>query len=161
MSTLKLQSPWVTHYEKIRELFKNDKEIKLVWDDDSANLTMYIDNPNKANVLRSMIPQTKTFGNVTMTIDIIPSNSCNFVAHTNPYIEHAFAGNPIYHFSKTFPNAFMTNPITYVVFAKEVIQYYNDDLGDLFGNANCLAEDLARDVLENNVDGIFFCTDIE
>ena len=51
-------------------------------------------------------------------------------------------------------------PITYVVFRNEVVQYYTDDLGDYFGMASTLYEDIARDLF-SEVDGIYFCTNTE
>lgn len=160
MEKLKMQSPWITHYEKIRELFKNDPSIKVTWDDNTATVNMYIDNPKKAEALAKYMPAKKVFGNVTMNINIIPSNGkCDSYYWTDNPMEIIFDNNPIFHFIKSFSEIFV-NPITYVVFAKEVIQFYNDNLGDLYGNTSCLAADLARDVFEND-DGFFYCTDIE
>ncbi len=160
MEKLKMQSPWITHYEKIRELFKDDPSIKVIWDDETLTVNMYVDNARKAEMLEKYIPSKKTFGNVTMNINIIPSNESHdaFFASGNP-MDIIFDSNPIFHFTKRFSGIFV-NPITYVVFAKEVVQFYNDNLGDIYGNTNCLAEDLARAVFEND-DGFFYCTDIE
>ena len=51
----------------------------------------------------------------------------------------------------------MTNPITYVIFKKEVVQYYNDSLSDAHGMCSTLYQDIAKRILDAD-EGIFFCT---
>lgn len=154
---LKLQAPWITYYDKIREFFRRDNEVKVVYNDDEFTINMYVSNPRKAEALNQILPPVRRFGNIEVKVNIIAPNEVNATPAT---IEDAFKGNPIYHFMRRFEEAYMSNPITYVVFAKEVIQYWNDDLGDLFGNANTLAEDIAKDIFVN-VGGYFFCTDVK
>ena len=52
------------------------------------------------------------------------------------------------------------NPITYVVFVNEVVQYFNDDLGDVYGQCSTLYQEIAKDVF-GETEGVFFCTDVE
>jgi hypothetical protein len=52
----------------------------------------------------------------------------------------------------------LTNPITYVIFKKEVVQYYDDNLGDAHGNRTTLYEQIANQIFEDR-EGIYFCTD--
>lgn len=162
MENFKLQSPWVIFYKEINALFEEDRDIKVVYNYDEGIINVFVDNLVKAKAMSKYLPKTKTFGNVTLIINVIPSNNgekCDLDdIDFDVTIEDLFNGNPLYHFSKTFPEVFV-NPITYVVFAKRVMQFYTDDLGDLYGNANCLAEDLARKVLVNT-EGLFFSTDI-
>ena len=40
------------------------------------------------------------------------------------------------------------------------MQYYNDDLGDAYGNCSTLWQDIARRLFED-VLGIFYCTDVK
>ena len=49
--------------------------------------------------------------------------------------------------------------MSFAVFAKEVVQYYNDDLTDINGLKSTLYEDIARDVFD--IDGINYCTSKE
>lgn len=41
---------------------------------------------------------------------------------------------------------------------KEVVQYFNDNIGDINGNCSTLYEIIARDIFPN-VNGIYFCTE--
>ena len=50
--------------------------------------------------------------------------------------------------------------ITYVIFAKKVVQYYDDSLDSAYGVKSTLYEDLARAVFQD-VKGVYFCTDIQ
>ena len=50
--------------------------------------------------------------------------------------------------------------MTYVVFKKEVVQYFNDSLGDIHGVCSTLMQDIAKDIFEDT-EGVYFCTDTE
>ena len=47
----------------------------------------------------------------------------------------------------------------YVLFNKKVVQYYNDNIGDLNGIKSILAEDIARDIFVSRP-GVFYCTNV-
>ena len=47
--------------------------------------------------------------------------------------------------------------LCYVIFAKEIIQFFNDDLSDIYGNANFIVADLARERC-NIGQNMYFCT---
>ena len=51
-----------------------------------------------------------------------------------------------------------TNPFVYVMFKPEVVQYWDDNLGDPHGNISTLAQEIARDVFEDG-NGVYFSTD--
>jgi len=50
------------------------------------------------------------------------------------------------------------NPVDYVVFRNEVVQFFNDEMGDPNGLKSTLYQDIAKDVFADK-DGIFFCTE--
>ena len=49
--------------------------------------------------------------------------------------------------------------LVYVIFKKEVVQYFNDNLGDYNGICSTLYQELAKNVLKPQP-GIFFCTSV-
>lgn len=53
-----------------------------------------------------------------------------------------------------------SNPITYIVFKNKVVQFWNDDLSDIYGNRSTLYQDIAKEIFGES-SGIFFCTDKE
>ena len=150
-----LSSPWVAYARKIYALFEQDSDIRCVWDDENVCLKIYVDDALKADALDQLLPPVKQFGNVTMTIEVIAANE--EVSLISLY-KAAFAGNPIVSYIETVDG--FGNPLNYIVFEKEVVQYFNDNLGDIHGIESTLYQDLAEEVFDEH-DSIFFCTDIE
>ena len=87
-------------------------------------------------------------------IDIVPANSLD----SKPSLfKRAFANNPSISFIETVEG--LHNPMMFVVFEPEVVQYFNDSAGDYHGIATTLRQDLADEIFEDHA-GVFFCTDI-
>ena len=155
MARLKLQAPWVTYYEELSLFFDEDPDVHVIFDEAENTVNMYVQEPEKAEALTRLIPAEKNFGNVTLYINIIPVNQNKNDALAD--ITEAFKGNPIVNSIQTIEGIF-ANKITYVIFKREVVQYWNDDLGDAFGNCTTLWQDVAKRLFEP-VSGIYFCTD--
>ena len=157
MARVKLSAPWDEFYNEVNELFKYDKEVRVVFFEEQKTIKLYVDNPAKAEALQKLLPQKKEWGKVVLLIEVIPSNKEKKTKLTRSIWSVAFEGNTAVSFIYTIDGIF-SNPLTYVVFVNEVVQYFNDNLGDINGNRSTLYEDIARDVFEN-VDATFFCTD--
>ena len=52
------------------------------------------------------------------------------------------------------------NVLTYVVFTNKVVQFFNDNLNDIYGNVTTLYQEIASDVFDIE-SGVFFCTDFK
>lgn len=150
---MKITPPWVQYANEIIALFGRDPDINIVYDNDTYTLTLRVDNHAKASAIEKLLPVAKQFGNVVLKTLIVPANT----AETKASIyDTAFDGNPAFSYVKQIDGVF-TNPMTYVVFNKEVVQYFNDDIGDINGNRTTLYQDIAKDLFHD--DGVFFCTD--
>lgn len=154
-SNVGISSPWVRYIHKIQALFGKDPEIHIEWNDERMLLTMRVDNQRKADALCKLIPAIKKFGNVDILINIVPSNKIDKAAIDT--IKTAFEGNPIVSKYYEVPDV-MTNRMYYMMFAPEVVQYYDDNLADPRGFISTLYENIAAEVIENH-DGVYFCTD--
>lgn len=156
-----IYSPWIIYFKQMQTLFKRDPEIHLDFNNDNATIDMYVDSAEKYEALDHLLPKTKTFGNVTVKINIIPANSLQEKDKAK-YIEAAFRGNGAFSHFRTvdMKDVYMSNPISYCVFKKEIAQYGADDLSSEFGVRSILYEDLARELLPD-IDGVFFCTDVK
>lgn len=154
MERLQLSPPWVEFATEVMELFKEDPDVEAKYIDEERRLKLYVDDTDKLNALAQLLPKEKTFGNEKLEIELVPSNR---VMTTADLFCRAFKGNPAVVDIETVD--VFSNPITYVSFKKEVVQYYNDNLGDLHGNKSTLMECIARDVFD--VSGVSFCTDID
>ena len=71
----------------------------------------------------------------------------------------AFEGNPAFSYAVTV-GGISSNDFNYVVFKNKVVQYWNDNLGDINGNESTLYQEIAKDIFEDCT-GIYFCTDTE
>ena len=157
MPKLNLSSPWVIFYRKVDALFKKDPDVRVIYDEENRNLNLYVKSPVKAAVLTANLPVSKKFGRVELHINVIPANGVEVIDDTD--FGSLFDGNDALSFARVVPDIVGT-PIQYVVFKKEVVQFYTDDLCDYYGIRSTLYEDIAREVFEN-LNGIFFCTDTQ
>jgi len=158
MARLNLSPPWYTYYTELCMLFGQDPEIHIIYDEDEQTIKFYVENDIKAEALTCVLPYTKDYGNVTLKIEIVPANKLLKVKTTGDTFKDLFTNNPIVDDVVIIDNIFV-NPITYVIFKKEVVQYFNDDLGDANGFCSTLYQDIAKRVLEPN-DGVYYCTSL-
>lgn len=154
MEKLKLAAPWTVFYREIKTLFREDPEVIVFYDESEVSIKLYVDNVVKADALTQLLPATKQFGNVTMKIAVIPSNKK--VGSAMDLVSDAFSGNEAVSFVHTVENIFAK--MTFVVFKKEVVQFFNDDLSDIHGVCSTLYQNIAKDVF-GEIPGVFFCTD--
>ncbi len=159
---LKLAPPWVTYVNEVKALFDDDPQVRVVYDNDTVELKLYVEDAKKAEAIRTLLPESKPFGNVSLTIKVIPANVGNydFSRYTfRQLFDAAFDGNPVYSFSRDIDSIFM-NVLTYVVFTNRVVQFFNDNLNDIYGNMTTLYQEIASDVFETG-ESVFYCTDIK
>ena len=101
---------------------------------------------------------SKEFGNVTVQIVVIPSNNL-LQSSPDDLFRRAFYYNDAVtsvEITKDIPGF---PCLTYVIFAKEVVQYFTDNLGDYYGITSTLYQDIAKDIFVNT-EGVYFCTDV-
>ena len=150
----KLSPPWVNFYREIAALFEQDPEVKVVYDEESYVIQLYVGNGRKADALAKLLPAEKDFGNVQVHIAVIPANENT--GDPMGDFRDAFAGNPVVDNIVSMDTPF--GKMNYVVFIPQVAQYYNDDISDLYGNRTTLFQEIAKDVFSDS-HGVNFCTD--
>jgi len=161
MLKLALEAPWDTFVKKVKALFENDPDIFVsdIYEPEDG-LTDYIfaiqvRNHEKFIALDRLLPGVKTFGNVTLGIDLFDEE--NTEVNAVELFKTLFDGNPIVAEIRTRTDTAGVD-WNYVLFKPEVVQFFDDDLNDYNGNWNGLAEDIAREVFEENAHGVNFCT---
>ena len=159
MENTKLSPPWITFVNEIKALFADDMEVKVMYDDNNYIVKLFVDNADKADALTKLMPEQKVFGNITIHIEVIPSNTDDLTKEQ--LFDKAFRGNPAMDMCVAVDTPF--GDITYVVFKKKVVQFYNDQLDDINGNKSMLFQDIARDIFntEESDGHVFFCTNAE
>ena len=156
----KISAPWETYVKKLKVLFELDPDIVVRdLEDNSGVLELEIDvtDPSKYDALVHLLPATKQFGNVTMIINI--NEMCdNDDPDYADYIAMLFRGNrrvKCINHAKDLAG----DPLSFVMFQPEVIQFYNDEMLDYNGYWSGLAQDIAKEVFEEAFDhSVFFCT---
>lgn len=155
MEKMKISPPWVTYYRELNEFFNEDADITVEFDEDKKEITIKTTRYEKNLALKKVLQREKDFGGVKLKINVI---------YDDPEIDalNAFKqlsiDNPVFKYICTFPTS--TNPISYVMLAKEVVQYWNDDLSDPHGITSTLYENIARNIFKED-EGIIFSTDSE
>lgn len=172
MAKLGLLSPWAIYYNELKTFFEKDDQVTVIYDEENNVVNLYVNNPTKAAALTELLPVEKDYGAVTLKINVIPANDGNkvrlaaikasFADETIPQSElywSALADNGHLDQMITLRGVF-NNPITYVVFKKCVVQYYNDSLGDINGVCSTLMQNIAENIFEKR-EGVYFCTSTE
>ena len=158
IKNLNLSSPWTIFYREIQAMFGKDPDIKISYDEDAYVIKLYVTGTDKANALSQLLPVEKEFGNVVLKIIVIPAN--NEVLTDEELFNMAFAGNPVFDYAVHSGGDTIVGNNTYVVFKKEVVQYFNDSLNDLHGLCSTLHQEIAKDVFGTKT-GLYYCTNIE
>jgi hypothetical protein len=152
-----LSAPWIAYYEKLYLLFKKDPEVSVAFKqngDGDKKIEIYVSNNRKAEALSKILPCYVSFGNVIVPIIVLPSND-----EEEDWIYDfmdAFDGNEI--IDDIVQDTGLTRDMNYIVFKKEVAQYYNDNIQSVDGFSSTLYEDIAREIFKNVPFGTFFCT---
>ena len=151
MAKLNMSPPWVLYYKKLNALFGEDERISIIYDEDNDG----------ADALLFLLPETVSFGNVELKIIVIPPNKTlgfkTTILNPTVAVTSLFYGNK--HLDRIKTVYTPCGDFTYVIFKKEVIQYYEDNISDFYGNRSTLCEDIAREVFKD-IEGVFFCTSI-
>ena len=74
---LKISPPWITYVNMLQAIFDEDPQIAFNTNlgNGTYEVTLATNNPEKAAALRWLLPEEKTFGNVTLTIGIDSGDS--------------------------------------------------------------------------------------
>ena len=168
MAKLKLVAPWDEYYNEMNAFFAEDPDVTILYDEEEKHIKVLVNNPHKAEALTDLLVSEQDFGSVKLAIEVVPANDVPDAIkrhfkiarnEENYYTEYesALVGNRAFLYTYTVDNVMGFNAV-FVVFKKKVIQYYNDNLGDLNGMKSTLAEEIARDIFVSHT-GVFFCTD--
>lgn len=151
---MKISAPWVTYLHKLEAMFGQDPDIRITASEDCKEIKLFVNGSDKANALSLLLPAEKEYCGVNLKITVFPSNINSGKA---ALFRKAFDGNPLYDETIVVHPEWTNNPFTYVMFKQEVVQYWNDNLGDPHGNVTTLAQDLARDLFDIH-SGVYYST---
>ena len=154
-ANVRKSAPWVSYVHRLQALFGGDPDIKVEYDGDDQSVALYVHGSAKAEALNALLPTKAVFGSVELEIAVVPDNAKTSVADL---MHSAFSGNPLYSRVITVRPEGCSNPISYVMFMPEVVQYWDDNLGDPNGLESTLAQELAEELLDSS-GGVCYCTE--
>lgn len=156
MARINILSPWEEYYKKINAFFEYDNDVRVVFDETSHVVKLYVAKDKKAAALSKILKPEKEFGNITVHVEVVPPNGV-LKSTGLADIKAAFDNNGA--LSKIEEIDAFGFSAAYVIFKKVVVQFFNDDLGDYNGMKSTLYETIAEDIFDVGA-GIFFCTDV-
>ena len=163
MIQTKLSPPWIIYVEELKALFGHDPEIIIQYNSTDNEVKLLVNDSAKAAALEYLLNPVVEFGKVELTVTVVPANGesqeINPVIGLDEIFDLAFKNNPVYAFSKRITNPLSYN-MTYIVFKNKVVQFFGDNLRDIYGNISTLYEDLAAEVFNEDL-AVAYCTDIE
>ena len=163
---LKFAPPWVTFANKVKAMFRDDPDTTVVYENAVPKVIVIVNDVQKAAAIAALLLTEKKIGNVTLYVEVTtrdgsPLGEVSVPAGKAELFETAFKNNPAFSFTRCVDYAFITNKITYVVFANRVVQFFNDNLNDNFGNISTLYQEIAKDIFDPDItNGVFYSTDI-
>lgn len=142
------QAPWVEYAMCVKALFEHDDDVVVTYDNDSQTVSLYVDDPIKADALtqmqaRGIFPAERQYGNVTLRVEVVSANE--EVSETNLYAA-AFNGNPVFDGIAGVDSMGMS--ITYALFMPAAVQYFSDDLSEYGGITTTTYGELAKRVFD-------------
>lgn len=159
-------APWNEYYNELRELFKKDITVKVMYDEKKKDIKVYVADPEKAAALDKLLPSEKTYGDEKLTISVIPANGTEDKFNElkdkenvpiSEIMENAFTDNDAVVYFWNIDDLIPGLNLFYVAFNNKVVQYYSDNIGDPHGLTSTLYENIARDVFLD-IPGVFYCT---
>lgn len=153
----KLSPPWWTVYNKIKAMFEADPDVTIQpmkETEDKAGFIIYLDTSDalKAVALSKILKLKYNFGNITLTVKVRVTNSQLKQSRSDTDYDNyldALATTPAVIDIREVEDMF-SNKWIVIDFKKEVVQFYNDDLTDFYGNWNGLYTDIATDIFKYN-----------
>ena len=165
MLNLKLEAPWYTYQKKVKALFENDPDINVgdIYEPENCEndyaFDIEVKNHDKFMALSAVMHGVKEFGNIRLGVVLYDEENSDVHPGYNLF-STIFKGNRIVKDLQVVPDQTGTEHV-YVRFQPEVVQFFDDDLSDFSGNWNGLAEDIARDVFDEDWSTNFCTADLK
>ena len=168
-----LSPPWYTLRNEIKCSVGYDRGV-AVGPLDTTNtpyiVPIAVSGDDKAVALASIMNAEFPMGNITVAVQVknsegvvIKPKTPSSAEELGEMVKTAFGGNAL--FSEVVVQSFFPGSpfkAVYAVFDKSVIQFYNDDLSDLYRNFNRVAAFVFREVLNPAPGGIaLYCSTVE
>ncbi|WP_301170138.1 hypothetical protein [Brevibacillus nitrificans] len=158
---IRLSPPEFTYFNEIRFSIGNDPLVQVEplrqLSGGDFLITIRVQGMQKARALATLIIATKQIGNLRIQVRVVTSEGNRVQPITRALTpreiaalyQTAFRTNRLFNFAVA--RATISFTAVYPVFKARVIQFFNDDISDLFNNFNQVAAFVFRDVLRNRI----------
>ncbi|WP_336787264.1 hypothetical protein [Paenibacillus sp. MMO-177] len=160
---ISLSPPEFTYFNEIKYSVGKDPLVKVGQLEDHGDgqfgIKLFVKGIKKAKALATLIASDKIIGEISIHVKVISSGkTISPIARTLTAKEIAglyriaFRTNRIFQFVAL--RSILGHTFVYPVFRIKVVQFYNDDLSDFYGNYNNVAAFVFRNVLLSEIGGV-------
>lgn len=162
-SLIKLSPPWYTFFNFVKHSVGNDRCVEVcdMKEISEREFLIQVDvkDRSRAIAMATILVPCKNFGNIDVHIEvshcgraICPNDRCLDVRNLVRFIEEAFCTNGYFEYVESVK--MFGADIVFPVFTKGVIQFFNDDISDLYNNYNGVIADVFAEVLRLEINEI-------
>jgi len=155
---VRLSPPPYTYFNYLKYAIGNDPCLEVLGMQEKEGgdylIQIEVQGRAKAHALAAIVELHKEIGNENVYIEVLnkgkvvkPQEDYETTEDFIELFECALCSN---HYFKraTYVEWISGRPIVFLIFKKEVIQFFNDDLSDYYNNFNGVAADVFREVLK-------------
>ena len=162
-NTARLSPPWYTFFNFLKHSVGADRCVEVLemreLSDGKFLVEVDVKDRHRAAAMANILLPHKNFGNIDVSVE---------VSHCGRIVRPGEPPRSARDLVRLFEEAFCTNRYferaesarvpggtwVFPVFAKAVIQFFNDDISDLYSNFNGVAADVFAEVLMLSVNGV-------
>ena len=163
-SLVGLTPPWYTFFNFLKHSIGRTKCVQVLemkeLSDSNYLIQVDVKNQDKAFALATILLPFKNFGNINVRVEVLhfgqvvaPEDQILDVSELIRIFEEALDTNCYFKYVEFVK--MLDLYIIFPVFKKEVIQFFNDDLSDLYRNYNGVAASVFAEVLKPQIRNIF------
>ena len=162
-NTARLSPPWYTFFNFLKHSVGEDRCVEVLEMRELSGgkflIEVDVKDRDRATAMATILLPHKNFGNIDVCVE---------VSHCGRAVRPGEPPRNAHGLARLFEEAFCTNCYferaesvrvpggtwVFPVFAKTVIQFFNDDISDLYSNFNGVAADVFAEVLRLSINGI-------
>ncbi|MCM3627005.1 hypothetical protein M3194_06475 [Paenibacillus glycanilyticus] len=160
---ISLSPPEFTYFNEIKYSIGKDPLVRVGPLQDHGDgqfvISLHVKGLKKAKALATLLVADKGIGEINIHVQVISGGKAiSPITRTLTPKEiaglyrAAFRTNRFFHFVAL--RVIFGNTFVYPVFKIKVVQFFNDDLSDFYGNYNNVAAFVFRNVLRNDINGV-------
>ncbi|WP_322907861.1 hypothetical protein [Paenibacillus campi] len=165
MTVVHVSPPWYTVWNQIYNTIGQDAAVKVEPLDTSHNpyvVEIAVEDASKGGALATIVVPSYSFGGVSVEVRVVDANGKQYAPAVGENVQGvaklfqaALKDNPLFTGVEVRPYLpIQSSQVVFPIFEASVIQFYNDNLVDFYGNYNDTAAAVFHQILLNAVNGI-------